>query len=90
MPAALLPASDARTFRSRWEAIQIGFVDEPRQSVEQADSLVAEVMQHLAGIFANERARLEGQWSRGGDVSTEDLRIALRRYRAFFDRLLSL
>ena len=89
-PSALLPAGDTRTFRSRWDGIQTGFVDEPRQAVEQADGLVAEVMQHLAGIFADERAKLESQWSRGDDVSTEDLRIALRRYRSFFDRLLSM
>src|SRR6266545_3886705 len=63
---------------------------EPAQSVEQADSLVAELMKHLAEIFADERDRLEHQWSRGDDVSTEDLRIALRRYRSFFDRLLSM
>ena len=75
--------------RERWGSIQTGFVDEPRHAVEQADGLVAEAMQRLARQFADERSRLEQQWSRGSDVSTEDLRQALRRYRAFFDRLLS-
>jgi hypothetical protein len=89
-PTSLLPADETHTFQSRWDTIQTSFVDEPRQAVEQADSLVAEVMQRLAQIFAEERANLEGQWSRGGDVSTEDLRIALRRYRSFFTRLLSM
>lgn len=89
-PAQLLSADSAETFRSRWNTIQTGFVDEPRRAVEQADTLVAEVMQHLAQTFADERARLESQWSRGDDVSTEDLRVALQRYRSFFDRLLSL
>jgi len=89
-PASLLPADETGTFRSRWDTIQTGFVDEPRQSVEQADSLVAGVMQRLAEVFADERGKLEDQWSRGDDVSTEDLRIALRRYRSFFDRLLSM
>jgi len=89
-PTSLLPTDETGTFRSRWDTIQTGFVDEPRQSVEQADSLVAEVMQRLAEVFANERSNLEDQWSRGNDVSTEDLRIALRRYRSFFDRLLSM
>jgi hypothetical protein len=70
--------------------LQTGFVDDPRQSVQQADALVGEVMQRLADMFAHERERLEGQWSRGDDVSTEDLRQALRRYRSFFDRLLAL
>jgi hypothetical protein len=89
-PTSLLPADESQTFRSRWDSIQTGFVDEPRKSVEQADSLVADVMKRLAEVFAEERAKLEGQWSRGDDVSTEDLRIALRRYRSFFDRLLSM
>lgn len=76
-------------FRHRWDAIQTGFVDEPRRSVEEADSLVAELMQYLAKTFSDERQNLEGQWARGDDVSTEDLRIALQRYRFFFSRLLS-
>ena len=75
--------------RSQWDAIQEKFVDEPRHVVGQADSLVALAMKRLAGMFAAERARLEGQWDRGGNVSTEDLRLALRRYRSFFGRLLS-
>ena len=75
--------------RSRWEKIQGGFVDEPRRAVEEADTLVAELMQQLADSFAKERKGLEGQWDRGDKVSTEDLRIALQRYRSFFDRLLS-
>ena len=89
-PTSLLVADETRDFRSRWDAIQTGFVDEPRRSVEQADSLVAEVMKRLAETFADERDKLEGQWSRGDNVSTEDLRIALQRYRSFFDRLLSM
>jgi len=89
-PTPLLIADETHTFRSRWDAIQTGFVDEPRNSVEQADGLVAEVMQRLAETFAEERSKLEGQWSRGDDVSTEDLRLALQRYRSFFDRLLSM
>jgi hypothetical protein len=75
--------------RSRWEKIQGAFVDEPRRAVEAADTLVAELMQQLADSFAKERKGLEGQWDRGDEVSTEDLRIALQRYRSFFDRLLS-
>jgi hypothetical protein len=85
----LLPRSENEGFQTRWETIQTGFVDEPRKTVEQADELVAEVMKRLAEGFATERERLEGQWGRGEDVSTEDLRIALQRYRGFFQRLLS-
>ena len=85
----LLPREQNAEFQTRWEKIQTGFVDEPRQTVEQADELVAEVMKRLAEGFATERERLEGQWGRGEDVSTEDLRIALQRYRGFFQRLLS-
>lgn len=86
---ALFPAGDGDSFRNRWHDIQGGFVDEPRKAVEQADELVASVIQRLAQVFADERAKLEGDWSQGRDVSTEDLRQALRRYRSFFDRLLS-
>jgi len=85
----LFQEDEANDFRKRWTDIQTGFVDEPRRSVEQADALVAEVIKRLANSFAEERSRLEGQWGRGDDVSTEDLRVALQRYRAFFDRLLN-
>jgi len=85
--APLLPDSD--DFQTRWEAIQVRFVDEPRGAVEDADALVANVMQRLAEGFAQERERLEGQWGRGEDISTEDLRVALQRYRSFFQRLLA-
>lgn len=65
-------------------------MDEPRRAVERADELVAEVIKRLADSFAQEHSRLEGQWGRGDHVSTEDLRVALQRYRAFFDRLLNI
>jgi len=86
---ALFAPDEAQDMRGRWEKIQIGFVDEPRDSVQQADQLVATVIQRLAQIFADERNRLEHEWGKGDDVSTEDLRMALRRYRSLFDRLLS-
>jgi hypothetical protein len=85
----LFQPADADGLRRRWADIQAGFVDEPRRAVEQADSLVAESIKRLAQLFAEERAQLEGQWDRGDDVSTEDLRQALRRYRSFFSRLLA-
>ena len=88
-PTPLFSSQEATDLYARWNAIQVGFVDEPRQAVEQADSLVAGAMKRLAEGFAEERARLEGQWDRGDSVSTEDLRLALRRYRSFFGRLLS-
>ncbi len=85
----LFSQEEAGNLRTKWDAIQVGFVDEPRRAVEDADSLVAMAIKRLAEQFAEERSKLEGQWDRGGDVSTEDLRIALRRYRSFFGRLLS-
>jgi hypothetical protein len=85
----LLPDDQTERFTMRWEEIQASFVDEPRDSVAQADALVADLMQRLAAGFSAERERLEGQWDSGDDVSTEDLRVALTRYRSFFDRLLS-
>jgi hypothetical protein len=87
--APLFPNTEATELRGRWDAIQVGFVDEPRKAVEQADALVAGAMKRMAEIFAEERGRLEGQWDRGDSVSTEDLRLALRRYRSFFGRVLS-
>lgn len=87
--APLLSSSDSGSLRTRWTDIQAQFVDEPRRCVEQADSLVAELMQRLATMFADERSRLEQQWGRGDEVSTEDLRQALQRYRSFFERLLT-
>ncbi|MGA2097687.1 MAG: hypothetical protein ABSH39_15410 [Candidatus Acidiferrum sp.] len=86
----LFSSEEVTDFRGQWDAIQVNFVDEPRQVVEQADGLVALTMKRLAEMFAAERARLEGQWDRGDNVSTEDLRLALQRYRSFFGRLLSL
>ena len=80
----------AKEFRTRWDTVQIGFVDDPRQAVRQADELVAQVMKSLAETFSNERARLEGQLDQKDKASTENLRVALRRYRSFFERLLSL
>ena len=85
----LLAARDAEGFRARWTDVQTAFVDSPRQSVEQADALVAEVMQHLAKTFADERSSLERQWDRGDDIPTDDLRTAFQRYRSFFERLLA-
>ena len=86
----LFSPGEAQEFRVRWDAIQAGFVDEPRRAVEQADNLVSGTMKRLAEIFADERSKLEGQLDRGESVvSTENLRLALRRYRSFFGRLLS-
>lgn len=85
----LFPGEELEGLRTRWKAIQTAFVDEPRDAVHQADTLVASAMKRLAEVFADERAKLEQQWDRGDNVSTEDLRVALQRYRTFFERLLS-
>ncbi len=82
-------ASESETFRARWREIQARFVDEPQRSVEEADGLVAEVMDRLQRTFTDERTRLERLWGGGEEVSTEDLRLTLTRYRSFFNRLLS-
>ena len=86
----LFPEEELVGYRTRWEAIQAGFVDEPRAAVEQADALVSQVASRLTEVFTRERSMLEGQWTKGDNVSTEDLRLAFRRYRSFFDRLLSM
>jgi hypothetical protein len=85
----LFPGNELEELRSRWSSVQTAFVDEPRRAVEQADGLVASAMKRLAEVFAEERSKLEKQWDRGDNVSTEDLRVALQRYRSFFQRLLS-
>lgn len=85
----LFPSEELQGLRTRWKEIQTAFVDEPRSAVEQADGLVASAMKRLAEVFAEERSQLEKQWDGGEGVSTENLRVALQRYRAFFDRLLS-
>jgi hypothetical protein len=87
-PAELVAQADADAFRTRWTDVQTRFVDAPQGAVEDADALVADLMRHLAQRFTDERAGLEKQWSEGADPSTEDLRVALTRYRSFFDRLL--
>ena len=88
--APLFSPDVAKEFRARWDAVQSSFVDDPRQAVRQGDELVASVMKSLAETFSSERAKLESQVSKTDQLSTEDLRIALRRYRSFFERLLSL
>lgn len=82
--APLFDTGNAEEFRSRWNIVQQGFVDDPVKAVRQGDELVAQVIRSLAETFAQQRERLEGK-----EGSTEDLRLALRRYRSFFDRLLS-
>jgi non-ribosomal peptide synthetase component F len=88
--AALFPPHVAAEFRNHWDQVQIGFVDDPRRAVQQADELVAQVMKSLATSFAEQRARLEAGLGKGEEVNTENLRMALRGYRSFFQRLLSL
>lgn len=86
---AIFPAADADRFRTRWMEIQTDFVDEPRRSVEHADEFVSEVTERLISIFKENRGDLERQWTAGDEVSTEDLRQMLQRYRSFFERLLT-
>jgi hypothetical protein len=84
----LFSAEDRQALRGEWDRTQTAFVDDPRAAVEQADRLVVESVQILSASFSRQRADLEEQWGRGQDVSTEDLRVALQRYRSFFERLL--
>ena len=88
--AMLFRGDEADKLRSEWTEIQGAFVDAPRDAVQRADALVANTMKRIAEVFSGERNNLEQQWDRGDNVTTEDLRVALQRYRAFFDRLLSL
>jgi hypothetical protein len=85
----LLPREQGDELAGRWQEIQASFVDRPQEAVQEADALVADLMQRITTTFATERERLENQWAEGDDVSTEDLRVALTNYRSFFDRLLA-
>jgi hypothetical protein len=89
-PTPLFADDELGGYRARWSAIQTGFVDEPRKAVEEADTLVAEVMKRLAEVFSEQRQRLEADWDRNDKISTEDLRQSMRRYRSFFERLLTI
>ncbi|MGW8724701.1 hypothetical protein ACWGNF_01545 [Streptomyces sp. NPDC055808] len=84
-----LLGAEQEEFRARWQRIQSQFVDDPQDSVNAADQLVAETMQALATTFSAHKRDLESQWHRGEQVATEDLRVALQQYRSFFNRLLS-
>lgn len=86
--ATLFEDKDLTGYRGRWDEIQTGFVDEPRQAVEQADELVSDLVRQITSSFSESRSKLESQWSEGEEASTEDLRVALKQYRAFFNRLL--
>jgi hypothetical protein len=88
--APLFSPEETDQLRTRWESVQTGFVDEPRRAVEEADGLVRQVMDRLTEGFSDQRERLESEWGARDEVSTEDLRMALRHYRSFFDRLLRL
>jgi hypothetical protein len=87
---ALFGADEAQQMHARWEQIQTGFVDEPRKAVVEADQLVESAIGRLSQVFSDERSKLEREWDKNEEVSTEDLRVALRKYRSFFDRLLSM
>jgi hypothetical protein len=87
---ALFEQEESEKFRTQWLNIQGKFVDNPRESVREADELVASVLKSVTMGFHNRRTSLEKQWNSGSNISTEDLRLALKRYRSFFDRLLTL
>jgi len=86
----LLPGNDVQDLRGKWDRIQTGFVDDPRTAVKEADELVSFAIKRLEESFAGACQTLQRQWDRGDNVNTEDLRVALRKYRTFFDRLLAL
>jgi hypothetical protein len=88
-PLEILPREQHESLRSRWDAIQGSFIDEPQRSVEEADSLVGDVADRIRERFDEQRRELETVWEKGEEVSTETLRVTLQRYRSFFERLLA-
>jgi hypothetical protein len=89
-PESLLAKRQVEEMRSRWGTIQESFIDEPRKAVKEADALVASAVKQISEAFSAQRGELEKQWTQGDQISTEELRLALQRYRAFFSRLLSI
>jgi hypothetical protein len=85
-----ITSRETQDLRSRWTAVQANFVDEPRKAVEEADGLISSTIQQISEDLRNERAQLQSQWSKGGDASTEDLRMVLQHYRTLFERLMSM
>ena len=84
-----LVGQDVDDLRERWQSIKTAFVDEPLEAVQQADALVSDVIERLTQTFRQTKDSLETQLAEPADVSTEDLRIGLQRYRSFFERLLA-
>jgi len=84
----LVPQQRSAAYTARWNDVKSDFVDEPKQAVAAADQLVSELLDELQELFRNQRHDIE-QGLDADQTSTEDLRLALRRYRSFFDRLLS-
>jgi hypothetical protein len=87
---SLFAEDELSRLRSRWDDVQAGFVDDPRECVQKADGLVSDVVDQLTAGFSEARSQLESQWARGEEASTEDLRLALKRYREFFERMLAI
>jgi len=87
--APLFDQAQAANLRDRWKDLQVAFVDQPREAVQEADALVASTIKQLSETFAAERKKLEQAWGQGEEVTTEDLRLALRLYRSLFNRLLA-
>ena len=84
-----LLGDDVEQLRERWQAIQAEFVDDPQQAVQKADALVTDVIDNLTRTFEQTKDLLDTQLGEADDVSTEDLRVGLQRYRTFFERLLA-
>ena len=89
-PVLWLKSEEVDDLQSRWKAIQIEFVDEPRKSVEQADALVVDALKQIGQAFTNQRVMLNERWLNHEDIQTEDLRISLQSYRSFLNRILAL
>jgi hypothetical protein len=79
---------DPDSLRQRWESVQVGFVDNPREAVGEAENLVSSAIGEIAGQFRQQRERLEASWNQGREPSTDDLRVVFQGYRDFFGRLL--
>jgi len=88
--APLFSQEAAADFRLRWDLVQRGFDDDPREAVHAAEELVAQITQNLAQSFAKQRSELEKRLDQAESPTKENVRSALRHYRSYFERLLSI
>ena len=86
---AFIKQNQVEALQSRWQTIQMEFVDKPKGTVAKADQLIEEVIDRLEQLLTQKRDELKQEWGRSDEPTTEELRLALQHYRTFLNQLLS-